>query len=180
MIFGHDNFKNEIVWSYIQVAVHLKKDLLKNMIIYISIANLIIILSNTQKYRRYLLRDKKTGKEIGKDPRKDIVTYHTDKLGTYRLNIMRDVWDDIGIISPNSKNERCGYPTQKPLALLDRIIECSTDEGDIVLDPFCGCATTCISAQRLKRRWIGVDKNEVSFGLIRYRMAKELFGWTSF
>jgi len=68
-----------------------------------------------------------------------------------------DFWIDIpsgGHISPK---ERTGYPTQKPLALLKRIILASSNEDDIVLDPFCGCATTCVAAQQLDRRWIGID-----------------------
>ncbi len=76
----------------------------------------------TQYYKRYLLRDEKSGKKIGKYPRKDKVKYMKDAIGTYRMNIERDVWD-IKIISPNSKKERLGYSTQKPLALLDRIIK---------------------------------------------------------
>ncbi len=55
------------------------------------------------------------------------------------------------------RTQRTGYPTQKPLALYERIIEASSNEGDIVLDPFCGCATTPIAAERLKRQWVGMD-----------------------
>ena len=66
-----------------------------------------------------------------------------------------DVWQ-IPFIAPSAK-ERTGYPTQKPLKLLRRIIEASSNEGDLVLDPFCGCATTCVAAQQLQRRWIGID-----------------------
>jgi hypothetical protein len=67
-------------------------------------------------------------------------------------------------------NERLGYPTQKPEALLDRIIEASSKEGDVVLDPFCGCGTTIASAQRLNRRWIGIDITHLAIGLIRHRL----------
>lgn len=66
------------------------------------------------------------------------------------------IWDDIRSIGSNAK-ERLGYPTQKPLALLERILRASSNEGDVVLDPFCGCGTTVEAAQRLGRRWIGVD-----------------------
>ncbi|GAB6391554.1 MAG: DNA methylase N-4/N-6 domain protein [Treponematales bacterium] len=65
-------------------------------------------------------------------------------------------WSDIAIVA-RSKRERTGYPTQKPLALLHRIVKASSNEGDIVLDPFCGCATTCVAAQQLGRKWIGID-----------------------
>ena len=65
-------------------------------------------------------------------------------------------WRDIAVVA-RSKHERTGYPTQKPLALLHRIIKASSNEGDIVMDPFCGCATTCVAAQQLGRKWIGID-----------------------
>lgn len=69
---------------------------------------------------------------------------------------VQDLWTDINRLSPNSK-ERLGYPTQKPLALLDRIIQASSNPGDIVFDPFCGCATTIEAASKLNRGWIGID-----------------------
>lgn len=80
-----------------------------------------------------------------------------------------DVWVDINMINPVAK-ERVGYPTQKPLALLNRIIEASTNEGDVVLDPFCGCATTCVSAHALGRLWAGIDISPKAAELIVYRL----------
>ncbi len=68
----------------------------------------------------------------------------------------QEIWTDINPISSHSK-ERTGYPTQKPLALMHRIIKASSNEGDVVLDPFCGCATTCVASQQLNRQWIGID-----------------------
>jgi len=65
-------------------------------------------------------------------------------------------WTDIAVVV-RSKHENTGYPTQKPLKLLHRIIKASSNEGEIVLDPFCGCATTCVAAHQLGRRWIGID-----------------------
>jgi DNA modification methylase len=83
-----------------------------------------------------------------------------------------DFWDDIPPL--NSKGgERSGYPTQKPLALLARIIEASSDEGDVVLDPFCGSGTTLIAAQRLGRRWIGIDSGELARDFIERRFKAE-------
>ena len=70
-----------------------------------------------------------------------------------------DVWAGIAVMESNSK-ELVGYPTQKPLALLELVISASSDEGDTVLDPFCGCATACHAAERLGRRWIGIDISE--------------------
>ena len=84
------------------------------------------------------------------------------------------LWDDTKALSATSR-ERMGYPTQKPLALLERIIEASSKEGDLVLDPFCGCGTAVHAAQKLDRRWIGIDVTHLAIGLIEYRM-KGAFG----
>jgi DNA modification methylase len=81
----------------------------------------------------------------------------------------QDVWTDIPPIGPGAA-ERLGYPTQKPESLMDRIISNSSNEGDTVLDPFCGCGTTIASAQRLKRRWIGIDITHLAITLIRGRL----------
>ena len=78
-------------------------------------------------------------------------------------------WTDIPRI-PNTSGERLGYPTQKPLALMTRIIETSSNRGDVVLDPFCGCGTTIDAAQELGRRWIGIDITHLSMSLIKHRL----------
>lgn len=80
-----------------------------------------------------------------------------------------NLWDDINRISPTS-SERLGYPTQKPLALLERLIQASSNLGDLVLDPFCGCGTTIMAAQKLKRRWVGIDITHLAISLIRSRL----------
>ncbi len=72
-----------------------------------------------------------------------------------------NMWSDIQPIQAHS-NERLNYPTQKPLALLERIIKASTNEGDLVLDPFAGCATACVAAEKLKRQWIGIDVSDLA------------------
>jgi site-specific DNA-methyltransferase (adenine-specific) len=82
---------------------------------------------------------------------------------------VHDLWSDIPPINPQAK-ERLGYPTQKPEALLERIIDASSNEGDIVLDPFCGCGTTVTVAERLKRRWIGIDITYLAINLIKRRL----------
>ena len=84
-----------------------------------------------------------------------------------------NIWGDIKYLSAGDK-ERTGYPTQKPLALLQRIIAASSNEGDMVLDPFCGCATACIAAEGLGRQWIGVDISSKAAELVRIRAEKEL------
>ena len=68
---------------------------------------------------------------------------------------LETVWDDIPPVNPSEGT--LGYPTQKPLALLERIIKASSNENDIVLDAFCGCGTALVAAQKLKRQWIGID-----------------------
>ncbi len=87
---------------------------------------------------------------------------------------MQDIWTDIPPINSQAQ-ERLGYPTQKPEALLERIIKASSNEGDLVLDPFCGCGTTVQVAQRLNRRWIGIDITHLAIGLIKKRLS-DAFG----
>lgn len=86
-----------------------------------------------------------------------------------------DVWTDILPLRSWHK-ERLGYPTQKPEALLERIIKASSNEGDIVLDPFCGCGTATAAAERLKRRWIGIDITHLAITLIRHRLSDTFAG----
>lgn len=80
-----------------------------------------------------------------------------------------DDWDDIRPINSQAQ-ERLGYPTQKPLALLERILAASSNEGDVVLDPFCGCGTTVHAAQKMGRRWVGIDVTHLAVGLIQRRL----------
>ena len=80
-----------------------------------------------------------------------------------------DVWTDIPPINSQAK-ERLGYPTQKPEALLERIINASSSEGDVVLDPFCGCGTAVVAAERLNRQWMGIDITHLAISLIRHRL----------
>lgn len=82
---------------------------------------------------------------------------------------LQSLWDDIPPLSANAQ-ERLGYPTQKPRALLERIIAASSNPGDVVLDPFCGCGTAVDAAQKLGRRWIGIDVTHVAIGMIEDRM----------
>jgi site-specific DNA-methyltransferase (adenine-specific) len=79
------------------------------------------------------------------------------------------VWNDIPAINAVAQ-ERLGYPTQKPLALLERIVAASSNPGDVILDPFCGCGTTVHAAQKLGRNWIGIDVTHLAVGLIRRRL----------
>jgi site-specific DNA-methyltransferase (adenine-specific) len=80
-----------------------------------------------------------------------------------------DTWDDISAINSQAQ-ERIGYPTQKPQALLERIISASSNKGDVVLDPFCGCGTAIAVAERLERAWVGIDITHLAITLIRHRL----------
>ena len=86
---------------------------------------------------------------------------------------VHDIWVDISPVNPMAK-ERVGYPTQKPVALLDRIIRASSNEGDMVLDPFAGCATACVASERLGRQWVGIDISEKAAELVQTRIRKEI------
>lgn len=89
---------------------------------------------------------------------------------------LQNIWTDIPPVNPQAR-ERLGFPTQKPLALLERIIASSSNEGDTVLDPFCGCGTAVVAAERLKRKWIGVDVTFIAIDLIRRRL-EDAYGST--
>ena len=86
-------------------------------------------------------------------------------------NPVDTIWEDEGVKPIQSRSkERIGYPTQKPLALLERIIEASSNPGDIVLDPFCGCATACVAAEKLGRKWVGIDISLKAVELVNIRL----------
>lgn len=144
-IFGKSNFRNEIVWYYQTGGVSKKWFGRKH--------DVILFYSKTEAYFIDLTRVKE---------RRSAEVIRRIKSGsknaTRANNLERlpfDVWN-IQAINAMAK-ERTGYPTQKPLALLERIIKASSNDGDVVLDPFCGCATTCVAADRGQRNWIGID-----------------------
>lgn len=95
-------------------------------------------------------------------------------LDEQRGKPLGDVWTDIPPLNSQAK-ERLGYPTQKPLALLERIIQASSNEGDVVLDPFCGCGTAVAAAHKLNRKWIGMDITHLAVALMKSRL-KDMFG----
>ncbi len=109
--------------------------------------------------------------------------FPTEPTGALRLKMyldespgikLQNLWDDIPAIGSRA-DERLGYPTQKPEMLLERIIKTSSNEGDTVLDPFCGCGTAIAVAQRLNRKWIGIDITHLAIGLIKSRL-RDAFG----
>jgi site-specific DNA-methyltransferase (adenine-specific) len=144
-IFGKNNFRNEIIWGYQWGGVGKRNFARKHDVIFWYSKH-----KTEWTFNEKIMREPYTTKDT---------RWHNHEEG----KLFRDIWDDIPIINTMSK-ERTGYPTQKPLTLLHRILKASSNEGDIVLDPFCGCATTCVAAQQLGRRWIGIDleKNVVN------------------
>jgi site-specific DNA-methyltransferase (adenine-specific) len=159
-VFGRDNFQSEIIWAYKRWS-NAKKGLL-------NAHQVIFFYSKTQDFKfntlytdysattnlDQILQDRERN-ENGKS------VYKRDENGTPILGKekkgvpLSDVWE-IPYLNPKAK-ERTGYPTQKPVLLLNQLINIATDEGDLVLDPFCGSGTTCVSAKHLKRNYIGID-----------------------
>jgi DNA modification methylase len=99
-------------------------------------------------------------------PRMDGLKVYLDQMPGKRL---QSVWTDVPRIA-NTSLERLGYPTQKPEALLERILQASSNEGDLILDPFCGCGTAVAVAQKTNRRWIGIDITHLAISLIKHRL----------
>lgn len=85
---------------------------------------------------------------------------------------LHNIWDDIPPINSQA-DEALGYPTQKPLPLLERIIKASSNENDTVLDAFCGCGTALVAAQKLKRQWIGIDVSPTACRVVAKRLKKD-------
>ncbi len=167
-IFGPSNFQSEIIWCYKRWS-NAKKGLLpshQNIYFYskskdFKFNTIYTSYSETTNIDQILQR--RTRDEHDKsvyDKDKDGHFKHGDKKKGVPLN---DVWD-IPYLNPKAK-ERVGYPTQKPLLLLERIIQLVTHENDIVLDPFCGSGTTCVAAKLLGRNYIGIDQSPEAVGL---------------
>ncbi len=107
-------------------------------------------------------------------PTKGSVPQYKRYLDEVHGTALQDIWDDIPPINSQAA-ERLGYPTQKPVALLERIIQASSNPGDLCLDPFCGCGTTIEAAQKLNRQWIGIDITHLAIALQKHRL-KDAFG----
>ncbi|HMU33778.1 MAG TPA: site-specific DNA-methyltransferase [Pyrinomonadaceae bacterium] len=119
---------------------------------------------------KLVLENKIKFKADGKPSMNGFKMYLSDSQGLP----LQSVWTDLPNVTGIS-NEKLGYPTQKPVALLERILKASSNEGDVVLDPFCGCGTTIAAAQNLGRQWIGIDVTHLAVGLQKNRL-KETFG----
>ena len=179
-IFKEENFRNEIVWCYSHGGKG-KKDFARKHDIILRYCKSHIYTFNGDSVA--VSRDtgvKSKGGRLGTDekgrPFQDKIVKKTGKVYRYYLDtgkIPEDYWKDINSLQAGVA-ERTGYPTQKPLVLLERIIKASSNEGDIVLDPFCGCATTCVASEKLERKWIGIDVSFKAYELVKERLQKEV------
>lgn len=181
VIFNKQNFQNEIIWSYGARATVRKSGFPQKH-------DVLLVYSKTGDYffnplyvgsykdpdlKRYNKTDEQ-GKKYALIKRIRSGTgevYYGKTYPNEEGAPMTDVWD-IPTMSSTSK-ERLGYPTQKPEALLERIIKASSKEGDWVLDPFCGCGTTIAAAEKLKRNWVGIDVTALAINLIKHRLEKQ-------
>ncbi len=155
-VFGRENFRNEIVWCYTgPQAARRHYPRKHDIILFYSYPN--------ATFNRDDIRIPSKWNELGGFSRPDVERQNQGK-------VPEDWWHMT--FGPNTP-ERTGYPTQKPLALYERIIKASSDRGDLVLDPFCGCATTPVAAERLGRQWVGMDIWDGAHQQVLDRLEKE-------
>ena len=220
-IFGHENFRNEIVWK--RTSAHSDAKTLG------SVHDVLLVYTKSDRFifntlfgsysaehleRRYKNKDSdgrrwmddnlsakgltgggysyeyKGVKSLWRVPPEKMVELdaenrlHFTRKGGIRIKRyldemkglpVSDVWTDIFPVNSQAR-ERLGYPTQKPLALLERIIHASSNKGDVILDPYCGCGTTIHAAEDLGRQWIGIDISAFSVGLVRERLLTNFLG----
>ncbi|MDR2409972.1 MAG: hypothetical protein LBE13_17925 [Bacteroidales bacterium] len=178
-IFGKNNFQNEIIWSYKRyTAVSKKFQSLHDMIFWYTKDNEYVFNEDREDYGENSgkmdshYKQDEEGKWYIWQKRKNQEPYKVYLSDGRRIG---DVWD-ISIINASSK-ERIGYPTQKPFALLERIIKCASNEGDLVMDPFMGGGTTIAVADKLNRQWIGIDQSvqAVKVSELRLHQQTDLF-----
>ena len=167
-VFGHKNFRNEIIWCYRGGGVP-KSDFARKHDTILRYTKGDKVTFNVDAVRipysgDSLERLKYTARSFRASRVYD--SYQPNAKGKHPED-----WWLMQPIMPSSK-ERTGYPTQKPLALYERIIKASSNEGDIVLDPFCGCATTCVAAEKLGRQWVGMDRWPKAPDVILERLEK--------
>ena len=166
-IFGKNNCRNEIVWCYTGPGSSGMRQFNRK-------SDTIFWYSKgkTWTFNKDVVRmPYKDGKpHRGGFVEKDGTRLVPDKYSAGK--VPENWWTDIAIVA-RGKHERTGYPTQKPLALLKRIILASSHKGDIVMDPFCGCATTCVAAQQLDRRWIGIDIEKQAVKVLAERLSAD-------
>lgn len=162
-VFGREQFKNEVVWAYRTGGVSKRWFGRKHDTIFFFYA----------KGRTYLfnvLKERSPNRDNTPYRFKGVDEFQDDQGNWYTFSTLRDVWE-INAIGRTS-GERLGYPTQKPLALLDRIIAASSNPGDVILDPFCGCGTAIESAENGNRNWIEIDITYAAISAIQERFRR--------
>ena len=166
-VFGAPNFRNEIVWCYAGGGIP-RNDFPRKHDVILRYSKSKRYIFNRDAVRVPYDSDYTATVFAGSDTRSPGRTYRPHKDG----KIVEDWWRNI---SRPYGHERTGYPTQKPLALLERIIAASSNEGDVVLDPFAGCATACVAAEKLGRQWLGIDLSAKAGELVNIRL-REFMG----
>ena len=171
-LFGRINFRNEIIWCYTGPG-NVKRWFPRKHDVILFYARS----SGTEFFRdRVRVPYKAKSFTMGGG---GSLARRTASTGDYKTGreqqllrgkVVEDYWVDVPALSVS--NEYVGYPTQKPLALLERIIKASSNPNDVILDPFCGCATACVAAEKLGRRWIGIDVSEMAALLCIERIEK--------
>ena len=171
-VFGRANFRNEIVWRYKKYQKAKMRYFTRNsdrILFYVGSAeadeSFSPVFEKLDKPKRFLKRvwDKETKRIVNAKDSEGRVQYMT-----VEEEKVDDVWS-LPYLMPAAK-ERIGYPTQKPLSLLERLITASSNPGGVVLDPFCGCATACVAAERLERQWVGIDISPKAAELVNSRL----------
>ena len=165
-VFGQGRFRNEVIWSYQRwtgATKHFQR--MHDVVLFYA-------QSDGATFNQLLEPHSVKGLRRHKGKNRRTQVSGQIYIGSSGMKAMRDVWE-ISYLNANAK-ERVGYPTQKPKALLERIIKASSNEGDLVLDPFCGCATACIAAEWLGREWVGIDISPKAADLVQSRMHDEL------
>lgn len=162
-VFGAENFRNEIAWCYSWP---------RNAKRYYARTHDILLFYTAGKNWTYNyddIRQPYSESSRGRDRYAATASQFGDAVVLDKRGKLAQDWIVLPPLRPNAR-ERMTYPTQKPEALLERIIRASSNEGDIVLDPFCGCGTAIVAAHKLKRRWLGIDITHLSVALMKYRL----------
>ncbi len=158
-LLGAENFRNEIVWCYKTGGASQRHFARKH--------DLIFFYTRSERYTFHIQKEKSYMMHRYGFKKSEFLR---DEGGDYTWVYMKDVWELPALGAADG--QRLGYPTQKPEALLERIIRASSDEGETVLDPFCGSGTTLAVAQRLGRGWIGIENHSLGIAYQRYRLAR--------
>ena len=167
-IFGRRHFRNEIIWCYSRPSAPKQRQLSRVHDVILWYTKGDVWTFNPDKIRQPYAESSR-GREG--------YAAHASKVAEGSVELHRggkfpQDWIDIPMLKGNAR-EYVGYPTQKPLALLERIINASSDVGDTIFDPFCGCATTLVAADRLQRNWIGIDVSHKAYELVIERIAQD-------